>query len=98
MTDDPEKPLTIMDLADLAASFRAAGDQAEADFGAALGLGHGVPLDAIFLVSPDIGMRLTRDGVRPPRVRISWLLPPQTIYVVDPDALDIGFRSGSRLP
>jgi hypothetical protein len=70
------------DWLDTLAALRAEQDQEEARLGEALGLDHGVPLDAVLVVSPDVGMRLTRDGRIPDRVRISWLLPPKTAYFV----------------
>jgi hypothetical protein len=72
------------DLLDTVAALRAAQDQWEARWGEAFGLDHGLPLDAVFLVSPDVGMRLTRDGRIPDCVRISWLLPPKTAFVITP--------------
>jgi hypothetical protein len=63
----------FQDLLDLAAALRAEEDQEEARLGSLLGLTRGVPRDAS-VVSPDVGMRLTRDGVIPARVKISWLL------------------------
>lgn len=80
-------PLTFDDLRDVIAAIRADTDQAETAFGEALGVGRGVRLDAVFLVSPDVGMRLTRNGVIPDRVRISWHLPPGTVYAMAPDLL-----------
>jgi hypothetical protein len=76
------------DLRDTFASLTAAKDQHERAFGEALGLDRGVPLDAYFLVSPDVGQRLTRDGVIPARVRISWMLPPGTMYAVAREVFD----------
>ena len=70
---------------DTVASLRASQDQAERRLGEALGLDRGVPLDVMFLVSPDVGMRLTRDGQIPERVRISRALPPKSVYAVSPD-------------
>lgn len=74
----------MSEIRDLAASLRAEEDQFERDLGERLGLKRGIPRDAIFLVSPDVGMRLTREGVTPPNVRISWWLPPKTAYAMDP--------------
>lgn len=75
------------DLADLVASLTARRDQDEMALGEALGVGRQVPLDVILLVSPDVGMRMTRDGVIPDRVRIDWLLPLGTAYAVSPGVL-----------
>lgn len=72
------------DVLDAIAAVRAALDQAEMDLGAMLGLDRQVPLGVHFLVSPDVGQRLTRDGVIPERVHISWALPEKSIYAVDP--------------
>ena len=83
------------ELRDIIAAMAASRDQAEAALGEALGAGRGVPLDVMFLVSPDVGMRLTRDGHIPDRVRISWLLPPMTAYAVSPEMFAIG-RSPAR--
>lgn len=74
----------MTEIMDLVAALTAERDQFEAEFGAALGLNHGVPLDSVLLVAPDIGMRMTRDGQIPDRVRISWLLEPGTAFLIDP--------------
>lgn len=74
----------MSEIRDLAAALRAEEDQFERDLGERLGLKRGIPHDAIFLVSPDVGMRLTREGVIPANVRITWWLPPKTAYAMDP--------------
>lgn len=74
--------MDLADLADVVAAVTADRDQRERALGDLLGLSRGLPEDFILLVSPDIGMRMTRDGVIPDRVRISWWLPPLSAYAM----------------
>ena len=76
----------MAELGDVLASLGAETDQREARLAEILGIPR-VSEDCIFLVSPDVGQRLTRDGVIPDRVRISWLLPEKSVYAIDPSVL-----------
>lgn len=74
----------MKELADVVASLRATFDQEEMALGELLGIDRQIPFGTYLLVSPDVGMRLTRDGVIPSCVRISWWLEPRTALLIAP--------------
>jgi len=93
----PTGPLTMDVLRDILTAETAAKDQREAEYAEALGVSH-FSEDSYFLVSPDIGMRLTRDGVIPARVRISWYLPAGTCMAVDPSLIQMNAGAWLNAP
>lgn len=94
LTEGEGPTLTMNDLRDIVAGLTANRDQREAALAEALGVER-VSENAYLLASPDIGMRLTRDGVIPSWLKITWHLAPGTALLINPDEMRVALGPSS---